>query len=122
MTKQRFKLAAMVLLQGWVTIVADMADAAACEVKLRSPVPVCSAVTYSAEDCEEVAQGSHFGKAGDRVHPTIIHVMSSGSVYAATPHESAIELKYLTFKGCKFKFRDRDKDESPEYVFHFIIE
>lgn len=96
--------------------------AASCEVRLKSPVPVCPAVVYSASECEELAPGARTGRAGDRVYPTILHVMSSGAVFAGAPHTSAIELRFLTFKGCKFKFLDRQKDESPEYVSHFLIE
>jgi len=96
--------------------------AAACEVNLKSPVPLCAGAPHSAAECEELAPGVRTGKAGDRVYPTIIRVMSSGAVFAGAPHENAIELKYLTFKGCKFRFRDRDENDSPEFVSYFLID
>lgn len=97
----------------------NLSVSVACEVRLKSTVPSCPMVAYSAEDCN---QESRVGKKGDRISFTILHVMSSGAVFASGNRNDAIELKYLTFKGCKFIYMDRKNDESAEYVSHFIIE
>jgi hypothetical protein len=90
----------------------------ACEIRLKQPVPLCPSVAYGPDDCD-----SHNlqGKKGDVVQLGILHVMASGSVFACGHHESCVELKYLTFKGCKFEFMDRQPDESPEYISHFVV-
>lgn len=91
----------------------------ACEIRLISKTPTCPAVSYTEEDCDKESLS---GSRGEIRHFTILNVMSSGAVFAGGNHEGAVELRYLTFKGCAFKFVDRDKEESPEYISHFLIQ
>lgn len=92
--------------------------AEACEIRLKQPVPTCPTVAYDPGDCDSVNLS---GKKGESVHATALHVMTNGSVYACGSHESCVELKYLTFKNCKFEFVDRKPGESPEYASHFVM-
>jgi hypothetical protein len=92
--------------------------AAPCEAKLKHPVPACPAVTYSPDDCDS---STFSGKRGDKFYPNIINIMSSGHVYACASHDTCIELKDLIFIGCKFEYKDRSNDESPEYMSHFFL-
>ncbi|MCH4560969.1 hypothetical protein [Mesorhizobium jarvisii] len=91
---------------------------AACDIRLKGPVPNCPAVTYGLEDCD---QTSVWGKKGDKVYFTVIHIMTNGSVFAGGGHEGAVELKNLLFKNCRFSFLDRVDQESPEYASHLTI-
>ena len=91
---------------------------AACQVRLKHPVPTCPAVTYGPEDCSEVL----WGKAGQLVtSPAAIHVMTSGHLYYCPSHESCIEMKDLDFKGCVFTPVPRDPNESEEYASHIVV-
>ncbi|MDF3214824.1 hypothetical protein EN962_00340 [Mesorhizobium sp. M7A.F.Ca.CA.001.09.2.1] len=91
---------------------------AACDIRLKGPVPNCPAVAYSIEDCD---QTSMVGKKGTKVYFTIIHIMTNGMVFAGGGHEAAVELKNLLFKNCRFSFLDRMDQESPEYASHLVV-
>lgn len=101
-----------------VSIIFLSFTAQACDVRLARPTPSCPAVTYGPEDCDTTLTG----KRGDLFRPTIVHIMSNGRSYACASHESCVEMKDLDFKGCKFRFQARFREESPEYVSHLLIE
>ncbi|MFZ1964141.1 MAG: hypothetical protein WAU78_11875 [Roseiarcus sp.] len=100
------------------SIVNGSVMAAPCEALLKNPVPSCPAATYSPDDCD---RANVFGKKGDKFHPNIINIMSSGHVYACASHEICIEIKDLIFIGCRFEFKNRLNYESPEYMSHFFL-
>jgi hypothetical protein len=101
------------------TMTANAYAANACDIRLKHPVQNCPAVTTGPEDCLP----DYYGKSGDKqTVPSTIHIMASGYVYFCATHEGCIEMKDLSFKGCKFTFVERKPRESPEYASHIMVE
>ena len=111
-----FKISAAIC---FVAVSYDTSLGASCVVRLKSPVTVCPAVTYSPEDCLDESSG----KKGDIItNPAAVRIMSSGHTYYCPSHEGYIPLKDLDFsKGCLFTYVPRSSEDSPEYMGYLFV-
>lgn len=103
----------------FATICAPLSPTKACEVRLKHPIPYsCPAAVTALSDCA----GSAWGRAGQIItSPAAIHVMTSGYSFYCPPHESCIQMKDLSFKGCVMTHVPRKAGESPEYEGHIFV-